>query len=275
MAANLFGEIASLTADGEGVNRPAYSEAETRALTRLGDFARGHGLAVDNDAGQNALFSLPEDADADRYVLIGSHADSVPAGGNFDGLAGIVAGLLCLVRALREGIRFHQPVKVIALRGEESAWFGHSQIASKALLGILKGSELRSIHKGDGRTLDEHMNAIGVDMSRVRKNVPLVNLESLFGYIELHIEQGPLLIEKNLPAAAVSGIRGNFRYKKIRCIGEPGHSGAVPREFRKDPVLAIVDLLLRLDENWLAVLQGGGDLVFTCGPLPPIRTNTP
>ena len=267
LAASLFDEIVALTADVEGVSRPAYSDIESQTLACLEEFAHGQGLAVEYDAGQNALFALPDDADAGRYILVGSHVDSVPRGGNFDGLAGVVAGLVCLSRARRKGTRFARPVKVIAMRAEESAWFGPCYIASKALLGKLDESELRSAHQGDGRTLDEHMDAIGVDMSRVRDNAPLINPEAVLAYIELHIEQGPLLVEKKLPAAAVSGIRGNFRHRKIRCIGEPGHSGAVPRAFRKDPVLAMADLLSRLDESWLTVLQKGEDLVLTCGKI--------
>ena len=68
-----------------------------------------------------------------------------------------------------------------------------------------------------------------------------------------------------MPAAVVSAIRGNFRHKTVRCIGEAGHSGAVPRAFRKDPVLAMADLLSRLDESWLTILQKGDDLVLTSG----------
>ena len=94
---------------------------------------------------------------------------------------------------------------------------------------------------------------------------PLIDREQLLEYIELHIEQGPLLIGKDMPAAVVSGIRGNFRHKAIRCVGEAGHSGAVPRAFRRDPVLAMADLLSRLDESWLTILQKGDDLVLTVG----------
>ena len=76
-----------------------------------------------------------------------------------------------------------------------------------------------------------------------------------------------MLVEKNIPAAVVTGIRGNIRHKKIRCIGEAGHSGAVPRAYRRDPVLAMADLLSRLDESWLTILQKGEDLVLTSGML--------
>lgn len=264
-AARLLDDVARFSADTAGVSRPAYSPIETRTLKYLEEYATEQGLACAYDAGQNAVFSLPQDADARRYILIGSHVDSVPNGGNFDGLAGVVAGLLCLVRAKDQGIRFNRPVKVIAMRAEESAWFGPCYISSKALLGKLEEVELRAVHKGDGKDLGTHMSEIGINMNQVRQNRPLIDPEAIDSYIELHIEQGPLLIEKNMPAAIVSGIRGNIRHKKIRCIGEAGHSGAVPRAYRKDPVLAMADLLSRLDESWLTILQKGEDLVLTSG----------
>ncbi len=265
LATRLFDEIAAFSADVAGISRPAFSDIETRTLKYLETFAREQGLCVEFDAGQNAVFCLPEDEKASAYVLIGSHVDTVPYGGNFDGLAGVIAGLICLVRAKRQKAGFARPVKVIAMRAEESAWFGPCYIASKALLGKLGEEELQSRHKGDGRSLDAHMAAIGIDMLAVRKKEPLFNMAAVQAYIELHIEQGPLLVEKNLPAAVVSGIRGNVRHRKIRCIGEAGHSGAVPRAYRKDPVLAMADLLTRLDESWLTILQKGEDLVLTCG----------
>lgn len=260
-----FDTIKSMSLDVEGVSRPAYSAKETEVLEFLADQARAAGLSVSIDAAQNAVFSLPEDADADKYVLVGSHVDSVPMGGNFDGLAGVLAGLLCLFRAKAAGTRFARPVKVIAMRGEESAWFGPCYIASKALMGVLSTSDLASAHKADGRALAAHMADVGIHMPPIQSGTALLNKDDLIEYIELHIEQGPLLIGKDMPAAVVSAIRGNFRHKKIRCIGEAGHSGAVPRAFRKDPVLAMADLLSRLDDSWLTILQKGDDLVLTSG----------
>ena len=264
-AEEVFAAIAKMSQDKAGVSRPAFSVTETATLHYLEDVAVQAGLATSYDAGQNLVMTLPEDAEAEKFVLVGSHVDSVPMGGNFDGLAGVVAGLICLVRARTRGARFARPVKVIAMRGEESAWFGPCYIASKALMGVLGDAERNSLHKGDGRSLDHHMESVGIDMASVRAGKPLMNTDDILEYIELHIEQGPLLIGKDLPAAVVSGIRGNFRHNAINCIGEPGHSGAVPRAFRKDPVLAMADLLSRLDEAWLSILQKGGDLVMTSG----------
>lgn len=265
IAGRLFDDVAAFSGDAAGVSRPAFSAIETQTLAYLEKYARDQGLCVEYDAGQNALFCLPEDKEAEKFILVGSHVDSVPNGGNFDGLAGVVSGLLCLAMAKHQNLRFAKPVKVIALRAEESAWFGPCYIASKALLGKLGDAELRSTHKGDGRELGAHMADIGINMNRVHQHLPLMDLDKIDSYVELHIEQGPLLVEKNMPAAVVSGIRGNIRYKKIRCIGEAGHSGAVPRAYRRDPVLAMADLLSRLDESWLTILQKGEDLVLTSG----------
>ncbi|MBZ0216252.1 MAG: Zn-dependent hydrolase [Fimbriimonadaceae bacterium] len=264
-AAQLFEQIAEQSADEEGISRPAFSAIETDTLETLKTCALSHDLNVTYDRGCNAIFSLPEDTDAEEFILIGSHADSVPRGGNFDGLAGIIAGLVCLVKARREGHKFNHPVKVIALRGEESAWFGPCYVASKALMGVLEKNELSAPHKGDGRELIDHMADIGVDVAAVRDARPLMDRSQILEYLELHIEQGPMLVEKKLPAAVVSGIRGNVRYKSVTCIGETGHSGAVPRAYRHDPVLAMADLLNRLDESWMTILQKGNDLVLTSG----------
>ncbi|MEZ5812794.1 MAG: Zn-dependent hydrolase [Rhizobiaceae bacterium] len=261
----LFDGIGSQTADVEGVSRPAFSEIETATLKLLEGFARSQGIDVWHDAGCNANFSLPEHRDSKTFTVVGSHVDSVPFGGNFDGLAGVVAGLVCLARAKRDGAATVRPFHVLAMRGEESAWFGPCYTGSKALTGSLSPEELAAKHRGDGRTLGEHMAGVGIPMDEVRHGRPLIDLGQIEAYLELHIEQGPLLIGKNIPAAIVSGIRGNIRHRDIHCIGEAGHSGAVPRAFRRDPVLAMADLLVRLDESWSTILNKGDDLVLTSG----------
>lgn len=265
IATRLFAEIAELSADTEGVSRPAFSPKESEILGYLEAVALQYGLSVSQDRGKNYLFSLPEDEAAKQYVLVGSHIDSVPHGGNYDGLAGILAGLSCLIRARLDGTRFARPVKVIALRGEESHWFGPCYIGSKCLTGQLSKDELSSRHKKDGRPLGEHLAALGIDVDTITVGEPLMDVTGLLEYLELHIEQGPMLVEKKIPAAVVSGIRGNLRHKNIVCRGEAGHSGAVPRVYRHDPVMAFADLLSRLDESWLTIIQKGGDLVVTSG----------
>jgi N-carbamoyl-L-amino-acid hydrolase len=211
------------------------------------------------------VFSLPEDRHASPYTLIGSHVDSVPVGGNFDGLAGVIAGLICLIHQRRAGRRFARPVRVIAMRGEESAWFGPCYTASKALTGGLAEDDLAARHKEDGRTLAEHMADVGVDIAPVQAGEPLMDLTEIREYLELHIEQGPLLLGDDRAAAVVTGIRGNLRLKEIVAHGEAGHSGAVPREYRRDPVMATARLLAAMDQLWAAEVAAGTDLVMTTG----------
>lgn len=265
MASGLFREIAEFSRDDEGVSRPAFSALETRALEHLAEFARSHGLEVWFDEGLNAHFCLRGDREAPRYVLIGSHVDSVPQGGNFDGLAGVIAGLMCLLHLAQSPRRPGIPLHVIAMRAEEGAWFGPCYIGSKILTGQLGANELAAVHRGDRRSLDDHIAGVGLPVERIRQGQPLLDLSRVAVYLELHIEQGPLLIGKNIPAAVVSGIRGNIRFPEILCRGEPGHSGAVPKAYRRDAVLAAADLLTRLDESWTTILNKGDDLVFTCG----------
>lgn len=265
IAEELFAGLREISSDGEGVKRPSYSVVETRALEFLEHYALNHGLVVRYDGGGNAIFSLPEDADAEKFVLVGSHIDSVPNGGNYDGAAGIVAGIICLLKARHEGVRFERSVKVIALRGEESAWFGLCYIGSRALLGQLQPQELQAPHRETGRPLIEYLEQVGADVARIRAQQPLMDISGVEAYLELHIEQGPVLVELDKPLAVVSGIRGNFRHRAIHCIGEAGHSGAVPRQYRHDSVFAVASLLMRVDDHWKTILEHGGDLVVTTG----------
>ena len=266
-AAQIFKAVAAMSPDSAGVSRPALSATETKVLDFLDAQAREAGLETWRDAGQNSVYAMPGQKDAPRYVLTGSHVDSVPQGGNFDGLAGVVASMMCLRAAVRQGLRFPLPVHAIAMRAEESAWFGPCYIASKVLTGSLAEDEAIAKHKGDGRSLLDHLEDIGVAAEPLRAKTPLADLSRIASYLELHIEQGPLLAERNLPAAAVSGIRGNLRFRDIVVSGEAGHSGAVPRAYRRDPVMAMADLLNRLDESWSTIVQTGGDLVVTAGML--------
>ncbi|MBW6416171.1 Zn-dependent hydrolase [Celeribacter sp. PS-C1] len=264
-AAELFEDIRALSRDAAGVSRPAFSEIETETLDYLAKQARAEGICVEEDAGRNLLFYLPQHASAKRFTVIGSHVDSVPMGGNYDGLAGVIAGLMVLIAA-RRGLRdLSRPVRVLAMRGEESAWFGACYLGSKMLTGSLPEGEFNAAHKGDGRTLGAHLQALGINTAPIEAQEPICDLSQIEAYLELHIEQGPLLVERNIPAAVVTGIRGNFRYRDSRCIGQAGHSGAVPRAYRHDPVLAFAELMHRLDGTWQHLLNTGKDLVLTSG----------
>ena len=134
LAAKLFADVAARSRDGEGITRESYGPTESSALDLLERFAQSEGLTTGRDPAQNLVVGLPNEASG-AAIYVGSHLDSVPQGGNFDGLAGVVAGLLCLVDFRREGAQPPRPVRVLGLRGEESAWFGKAYMGSSALLG--------------------------------------------------------------------------------------------------------------------------------------------
>ncbi len=263
-AKRLFVEIEKASKDGLGVTRPSYGDGETRALAVIERVAREQGLQCQYDRGANLWISLPDNP-AGPATVIGSHLDSVPQGGNFDGLAGVVAGLMVLMHFKTTGVVPKNPVKVLALRGEESAWFGKAYMGSLALTGQLSEVDLVLKHRETAQTLESAMQQLGVPIDAVKAGQPLIDLSAIGAYLELHIEQGPTMVARQWPVSPVTGIRGNVRHNHIVCQGETGHSGAVPRWLRKDAVLAVAELLSRLDEHWRVLQQMGMDLVMTCG----------
>lgn len=263
-AQRIFDEVRALTFDGVGITRESYGAGENATVDYVRKLAEQAGLAVSFDRAANLIVDLPGSGNAPA-LWCGSHLDSVPQGGNFDGLAGVAAGLMCMTRLKEEGVRLKRPFRLIGIRGEESAWFGKAHIGSGALFGKLAAEDLALRNHRTGLTMAECMAAVGADIGLIEKGEPLIDGRSIKGYIELHIEQGPVMVERQWPTAIVSGIRGNVRHNRIRCIGEAGHSGAVPRSIRRDAVFAVAQLITRLDQHWQALLEQGKDLVVTFG----------
>lgn len=267
LARDLFERIGARSFDGKGFTRAAYGEGEQAAHDIVAAAARDLGLAVEIDAALNLSATLKGDASEHPPLILGSHLDAVPQGGNFDGLAGVLAGLACLAAFRNAGIRPRQDVVLMAIRSEESAWFGAQHIGSRALLGTLEERILDEARRVDsGRSLAEHMKEAGADVARLRTGLPLRDPRNIHGYLELHIEQGPQLVASNLPLGIVTGIRGNRRCRKIVCRGEYGHSGTVPRSLRHDAVFAVSELVTRMDALWEQIEEReNGDLVVTFG----------
>ena len=142
LADAIFDELRRLTGDGVGITRECYSPQEDAALAVFSAVATAHGFAIDTDPVGNLVVRTAEDDGTQQAHYIGSHADSVPQGGNYDGAAGIVAGLLCLIRLKASGRILTTPVRVLMLRGEESAFFGRANIGSRALLGMIDAKDL-------------------------------------------------------------------------------------------------------------------------------------
>lgn len=265
LAEQLFDELRKRTADGRGVTRECYAEGENVALGLYRETAEAHGLKCSFDRAANLLITLPDDDGTKPAVILGSHADSVPQGGNFDGGAGVVAALLCLIRLNGERPGGAPAVRVLILRGEESAYYGRANIGSRALFGLLLQTDLEAKRQGTGRTLREALASVDADVKAIAAAERLFPSESASAYVELHIEQGPVMVARDFPTAVVTGIRGNLRHRRVVCKGEAGHSGTVPRWLRRDALFAVADLLMRLDEHWNTLLERGLDLAVTSG----------
>lgn len=264
LSEELFALLREKTGDGVGITRLAYSDKENLAFDMVEACAREHGLETERDAGGNLVVTL-QGADASLpFVGCGSHLDSVPQGGNFDGAAGVVAGLAALARLKKEDFTPRRSLKLYAIRGEESARFGKAYMGSLALLGKLGTAELAA-KDANGVSMADAMRETGVAVDRIANGEALLDPQRMAAWLELHIEQGPVLVAEKLPMGVVTGIRGNYRHRGVECVGEPGHSGAVPGWLRHDALIASADLVMRLDAHWQQWLAQGKDIVVTFG----------
>jgi N-carbamoyl-L-amino-acid hydrolase len=265
LARNLFDELRAAHHDGVGITRETYAAGESAAMRRIETIARDAGLTCAWDAAANLRITLPGSDPSLPAAACGSHLDSVPQGGNFDGAAGVVAGLLALLHAARLP-RGARKLHLFVLRGEESAWYGRPYLGSSALFGMFDPAWLDLPNLRDpALTLGAAMQREGADTAPIASRQPLLDPASLSHFVELHIEQGPVMVARKVPVGLVSGIRGNHRYPNARAIGEAAHSGAVPRWLRRDAVLGAADFAMRLDATWRTLLERGEDLVMTFG----------
>lgn len=265
LAARIFGVLRKAGFDGTGITRECYADSESCALDVIEDAARRLEFETERDAAANLWVTLPGTEPGLQFAACGSHMDTVPQGGNFDGAAGVVGGLMALAALQSEGFCPRRTIRVLALRGEESAFFGRAYLGSSALFGKLTPQDLSQTNVRSGRTLTDCMREVGVDVERIAHGEALLDPTALACWLELHIEQGPVLAARNLPVAVVTGIRGNIRHRAVECLGEAGHSGAVPRSLRHDSVFAVAELLTRLDQHWRRLIEQGDDLVLTSG----------
>jgi N-carbamoyl-L-amino-acid hydrolase len=267
LAAALFDSLSRATRRGAGIVRDSYGAGEQAAHDIVRTAAEQLRLEVSIDAIGNLMMTLPGRDRAAPRIMIGSHLDSVPQGGNYDGAAGVVAGLSALSALRQAGTGMACDITVMAIRAEESAWFDIAYLGSRGAFGLLDPACLSIARSDNGRTLEATLIECGFDPRAIRERRPLLDPSRIRAYLELHIEQGPTLVAERLPAAVVTGIRGCKRFRNARCVGEYGHSGAVDRAHRHDAVAATVALLHHLETFWLQQEQAGADLVITSGEL--------
>ncbi len=267
MAASLFEALSRSTRHGRGIVRDSYGPGEQAAHDIVRRAATTVGLETAVDPIGNLFMTLPGRDRAAPRIIIGSHLDSVPQGGNYDGAAGVVAGLCVLAALRRAGIVPDCDLAAMAIRAEESAWFDIAYLGSGGAFGLLDPNCLSVPRSDNGQSLERTLRERGFDPQPIRERRRLLDPAQIRAYLELHIEQGPTLVGEGRPAAVVSGIRGCKRFRNARCIGEYAHSGAVSRRYRHDAVAATVAFLHHMDRVWRQQEEAGADLVLTSGEL--------
>jgi N-carbamoyl-L-amino-acid hydrolase len=264
LAERLFDELRAATHDGVGITREAYGPGEAKAHAIVRAAADSAGLETRVDPVGNLLMTLPGADRAAKRVVLGSHLDSVRSGGNFDGAAGVLAGLAAAAGMKRAGLVPARDVTVVAVRAEEAgAWFPVSYPGSRAALGLLKPAELAIKRMDSGRTLADHMREEGFDPGFVESGGTTFSAADTAAFLELHIEQGPVLDAEGVALGIVTGIPGSRRLRAARVLGEYNHSGATPRKYRRDAAIALAELAHRVDERWAELEAQGHALVCT------------
>jgi N-carbamoyl-L-amino-acid hydrolase len=267
LAASLFESLSRATRHGRGIVRDSYGAGEQAAHDIVRSAAEAIGLEISSDAIGNLTMTLPGRDRSAKHIIMGSHLDSVPQGGNYDGAAGVVAGLSAVSGLRQTGAVPPCDLAVMAIRAEESAWFDIAYLGSAGAFGLLDPACLSIRRSDNGRSLESTLTCQGFDPQAIRERRRLLEPSHIRAYLELHIEQGPTLVDKGLPAAVVTGIRGCKRFRNARCTGEYAHSGAVSRPYRHDAVAATVAFLHHMETVWLRQEEAGADLVLTAGEL--------
>jgi N-carbamoyl-L-amino-acid hydrolase len=263
----LVERIGRSTMDIPGVTRAAWGDGEEIAADAVREFAERHGLQTLSDPFGNIHVLLPGVDPDSRCITTGSHLDSVPHGGNYDGLAGVAASLAVLAAANARGDASRAlPLRAVAMRCEESPWFGTAYLGSRLMLGLSTLDEIGDLIRFDSsRSLREHVARLGYPRSN-EPLAPLLDSSRVAAWLELHIEQGPLLESRGVPLGVATAVRGNIRFPDARCFGAYAHSAALPRRFRQDAVLAVSELALGLDGFWKERIdRGDEDFVVTVG----------
>ena len=250
-----FGEVAA-----GGIMRTALSEADLSARAWLKDRMRGAGLKVREDEAANiiARWEPREKSAGSPCIAFGSHSDAVPNGGKYDGALGICAGLEAL-RTIRESeISIPCPLELLVLTDEEGSHFAGT-FGSRAMLDLLAQGEIQKT-KGSGLpSLAESLRRIGKNPEEIGR---AVRFPSEFrAFLEIHIEQGPVLESLGVPIGIVEGIVFIERYI-LRTVGKAGHAGTTPMHLRDDALIKGARMILEVNK---AVLGGGSDIVGTIG----------
>jgi N-carbamoyl-L-amino-acid hydrolase len=261
-------ELRELTGDENGAQRVAWTDTWVQAKEWLSAKLAAIGAEEEVDEAGNQWFALP--GDSERALLIGGHIDSVPNGGWLDGALNVVAGVEVLRRIATDG-RPPVTVRLVNWADEEGARFGRSLFGSSAAAGSMRDQdELRSRRDADGSALPEVLAGHGVELDRAVE--ARTRLENAAAYLELHIEQGPVLESLDLSLGVVLGTFGVERHQ-ITFRGQAAHAGSTPMDKRRDALAAAAKLALEIREIAKRTGDGAVCTMGSCVTKPGIVTS--
>jgi len=256
--------LAAMTGNERGAQRVAWTDTWAKARAWERELLAELPVSVEVDEAGNLWATLA--GERPEALILGSHIDSVPDGGWLDGSLGVLAGLEVL-RTIAAGGRPRLTVRLVDWADEEGARFGMSLIGSAAAAGRLDPSRLADLRDARGITAVEALSANGVEIARMPEAHG--RLDNAVAYLELHIEQGPVLESRGLPLAVVTGTYGAERWA-VRFEGQAAHAGSTPMDLRRDALAGAARLAL--DVRDLARRHGGVGTVGRIDAEPGIAT---
>ena len=254
---SLLDELALATDEPGRVTRTYLSPAHARAIDLVGGWMRARGLATSLDP-VATLRGRREPPHPARTLLIGSHIDTVIDAGKLDGCLGVVAGLVALEEIDRRGVTLPFAVEILAFGDEEGVRFPTALSSSSAVTGTYR-REWLDVRSTDGATLAEALTAFGCDIARIE--AAAIDPTEVIGWLEVHIEQGPLLEHWGVPLGTVTSIAGQTRMG-MTLTGMAGHAGTVPMDLRRDALAGLAEIILTVER---VGRQGTSGLVATVG----------
>ena len=229
---------------GEGINRLAFTESDKEGRRYITSLMEEAGLSIRQDAFGNVIGHLAGRDESLPAVMFGSHSDSVPSGGNFDGIVGILAAVE-VVRSMKEdGFVPDCPLEVVLFRCEESGRFGTATLGSRAMRGELTTADLMRFKDKDGISLYDALESCGLDPAHIETAKYTRPLKAFF---EVHIEQGKVLEHRKIPLGVVTGIAAPTRMR-VYIHGNADHSGATPMPLRHDGACAAAEIILAVEK---------------------------
>ena len=229
--------------DDGGVDRQALSQAEIAARAELVGWGRALGLRPFTDAGANLFLRFEGREPGLPPVLAGSHIDSQPTGGKFDGAYGVLAALEAVQAMQQAGLRPRRAIEIVAWTNEEASRFAPGMTGSELFTGVKTLDDVRALKDAEGILLGDALAAVLAadhDIPQRPFGLPVA------AFVEPHIEQGPVLEREGIPVGIVSGIQGTRRYR-VRVTGEAAHAGTAERHERRDALMAAIRMVAAID----------------------------